>query len=166
MIPGFYLALGDQPEDDGRDNAEPEQEVRFYWHLTLDAAVTFMAAATSLLNESRLPFRLKVLSDPGAYHRADAGVLYVHSRDTCRIAPILTRIYSAVADGLRPDVPLFAKRLRPRPGACGQSNKWSELRRTEVSPRGQGTLGFVHPRGGRPICPDCITGFSLPAGGS
>ena len=31
-----------------------------------------------MLNATSVPFRLKVLSDPNAYTRADAGVLYLH----------------------------------------------------------------------------------------
>ena len=73
----------------------------------------FMATATSLLNESRLPFRVKVLSDPYGYHRADAGVMYFRRRGDDRIGRVVARIHSAVAHSLRPDVPLFTKRLRP-----------------------------------------------------
>ena len=74
LIPGFYLALGDEPDCDDVDRVEPEREVRSTGIYSA-AAVPFMATATSLLNESRLPFRVKVLSDPYGYHRADAGMI-------------------------------------------------------------------------------------------
>src|SRR5262245_55857332 len=70
-----------------------------------------MAAATSLLNASRVPFRIKVLRDPAAYRRADAGVLFLRRHDRARIDPLIARITAAVAEGLRPEVPLFTKRL-------------------------------------------------------
>ncbi len=41
----------------------------------VSTAAPFIAAATSILNASSVPFRLKVLRNPGEYNRADAGVL-------------------------------------------------------------------------------------------
>ncbi len=63
------------------------------------------------LNESGIAFRAKVVSDPDAYHRADAGVLYFRRRDQERIAPVIARIYSTVARGLRREIPMFTKRM-------------------------------------------------------
>lgn len=111
LRPGFYLAIGDGAADGGDDGEDAGPQGRFYWHLMPDTAVPFIATATSLLNEARLSFRAKVLSDPNAYHRADAGVIYYRRRDDSRIGPIIARIHSAIAAGLRPDVPLFTKRL-------------------------------------------------------
>jgi len=111
LMPGFYVAIGDAEgdPDDHSDRLEPL--VRYYWHLMPDAAVAFMAAVTALFNSSRIPFRVKVLSDPNAYHRADAGVLYVRRRCHRRIDVIIAELYSTVASGLRTKVPLFTKRL-------------------------------------------------------
>jgi hypothetical protein len=107
---GFYMALGDEDEDaDGGEATEPI--VRYYWHLTSRAAVPFIATATSLLNAARIPFRAKVLSDPEAYHRADAGVLYIRRCFQGRAGPIITRIYSSVSPHLRAQIPLFTKWL-------------------------------------------------------
>jgi hypothetical protein len=111
LMPSYYFALGDQEEEtrDGREGAEPMD--RYFWHLTADAAVRFMASATTLLNEAQIPFSLKVPSDPSAYYRADAGVLYVQRRFRQRTAAIIARIYAAVSAGLRPDVPRLTKWL-------------------------------------------------------
>lgn len=111
LMPGFYVAIGDGDEDDRRDDAEPL--VRLYWHLTPGAAVAYMAAATECLNAAGVPFRTKVLNDPASYCRADAGVLYLGRRYYRRAAGTIARLHEAVAGGLRPDVPLFAKRLAP-----------------------------------------------------
>jgi hypothetical protein len=111
LFPGFYMAIGDPDEDDRRDDEEPL--VRLYWHLTSAAAVTYMAEATTHLNAAGVPFRTKVVNDPSAYHRADAGVLYFGRRHYGRIRVEIARVYEAVRGGLRPDVPLFTRRLAP-----------------------------------------------------
>jgi hypothetical protein len=111
LLPGFYLAIGDGDEDDERDDAEPL--VRLYWHLRPDAAIAYMAHATTRLNAAGIPFRTKVLNDPEAYNRADAGVLYFGRRQFGRAREAIAAIHGALAasGGLRPDVPLFSKRL-------------------------------------------------------
>jgi hypothetical protein len=110
LVPGFYAALGDG-EEPPADDAGLEPAGRYYWHLTPEAAVPFLAMATALLNGHRIPFLLKVPSDPDGYHRADAGVLFFRRRDRAGIDPLAARIHSAIAHGLRPDVPLFTRRL-------------------------------------------------------
>lgn len=108
LVPGFYVAIGDG-EAEGEDRPGPL--LRLYWHLTAEAAVPYMAAATSVLNALGVPFRTKVLADPAAYLRADAGVLYVERRHFDRIRPALREIHRAVAARLRPEVPMFTRRL-------------------------------------------------------
>jgi hypothetical protein len=110
-LPGFYVAIGDSDEDDRRDDDEPL--LRLYWHLTAGAAVAYMAAATAHLNAAGVPFRTKVLSAPAAYQRADAGVLYFGRRHYGRARDALAQVLTAVVGGLRPDVPLFTRRLAP-----------------------------------------------------
>jgi hypothetical protein len=111
LMPGFYMAIGDPDEDDRRDDDEPM--LRLYWHLTPAVAVTYMAKATTHLNAAGVPFRTKVVNDPAAYQRADAGVLYFGRRHYGRIRGAIHRVYESVRGGLRPDVPLFTKRLAP-----------------------------------------------------
>ncbi len=111
LVPGYYLAIGDEENDSDSSRDGVDSLVRYYWHLKASAAVSFIATATSLLNESRLPFQVKVLRHPHAYHRADAGVIYLRRRYRARVEAVIGRIYSSVASGLRPEVPLFTKRL-------------------------------------------------------
>jgi hypothetical protein len=113
LVPGFYIALGDSvgDADDRGDGFEPL--VRYYWHLTLDGAAPFVQAATAVLNAAGLPFRIKLLREPIAYRRADAGVLYLRCRYHERVGDAIARIHAAVSSGLRPDVPLFTKPLAP-----------------------------------------------------
>ena len=108
FLPGFYLATGNAESP----VAEEVPSTRaLYWHLKSDAAVPFIGIATSLLNESQIPFRAKVLSDPKVYHRADAGVIYFRRRDDSRHRPDRRDIYSDIAPRLRAEVPLFSRRL-------------------------------------------------------
>ncbi len=111
LVPGFYVAIGEETSDADHHRGGSDPLVRYYWHLTPDAAAGFVATATTLLNESRFPFQLKVLRHPHAYHRADAGVLYLRRRHRSRLDAVIGHIYSAVASRLRPDVPLFTRRL-------------------------------------------------------
>jgi hypothetical protein len=108
LVPGFYFAIGDTESTD-----KPEPSVRFYWHLTARAAVPYMATTTKALNGGGIPFRTKVLSDPGAYQRADAGVLYVARRDCDRLGNLLPTIYRRIASELRAQTPLFTRSLAP-----------------------------------------------------
>ena len=107
IAPGFYTACGDVP---------PRTEthgplVRFYWHLRPTGAVPFMAAATSILNRDRVPFRLKVLNDPGAYRRCDAGVVYLEN--SCNWEDLMGDLHSGVVGGLLSATPVFTKPLAP-----------------------------------------------------
>jgi hypothetical protein len=109
LMPGFYVAVGDTDDDDRRDDVEPL--VRLYWHLTSDVAVPYMAAVTTHLNAAGVPFRAKVVNDPAAYQRADAGVVYLRRRHFDRAGNALGAIFESIRGGLRPEVPLFTKRL-------------------------------------------------------
>jgi hypothetical protein len=106
LTEGFYVALGDADDDDPAGGL-----IRCYWHLMSVAAVPFVAAATSQLNAAGVPFRLKVIRNPGEFHRADAGVIYVRRRHGSRAAAVIGRIHAGLASGLRPEVPLLTRRL-------------------------------------------------------
>ncbi len=113
LVKGFFYVFGDATDDesdrDPSDSVEPQW--RYYWHLTSQAAAPFIAAATSILNASSVPFQLKVLRNPVAYNRADAGVLYVGRRHALELGAAIRRIHDAVAAGLRPETPLLTHRL-------------------------------------------------------
>jgi len=111
LSPGFYFAIGNGDPITTKDREGAL--LRLYWNLRAEAAVKYMASATRLFNESRVPFRTKVLSDPRSYSRADAGVLYVEQRATSRIVPTIRRLYELIKEGLRDDVPMFTKKLAP-----------------------------------------------------
>ncbi len=109
LVPGFYFAFGNGAQQDERDTADPL--VRLYWHLKSDAAAQYMSVTTSLFNDAGIPFRTKVLSDPGSYVRADAGVLYLEQRWFGPARRLVLDVHQAISTGLRADVPMFTKRL-------------------------------------------------------
>ena len=109
IMPGYYLASGDAEFPDGNSTAV----VRLYWDLVPGGAVLLMRKLTELLNQQRVPFRLKVLSDPTRYVRCDAAVLYIVRDAYDTIAPTIAEIYSGIATYLKPDVPAFTKPLAP-----------------------------------------------------
>ncbi len=113
LMKGYYFALGNAPDDENepRDPAVLDPERRYYWHLTSQAAAPFLAAATSILNAASVPFRLKVLSDPDAYTRADAGVLYLRRSHALAVGDAIAQIHETVAAGLRQEIPLLTFRL-------------------------------------------------------
>jgi hypothetical protein len=109
VSPGFYMALSNAPLTP-RDH---EELVRLYWHVTAPAAVTLMALVTGALNAAGLPFKLKVVNDPGRFTRCDGAVLYLRRQDYPVVQPIAEAIYGQVRDGLRPGVPALTRPLAP-----------------------------------------------------
>jgi len=105
LSPGFYVALGDEGPEPG------EPLIRLYWNLFRDAAAPFVGAATAMLNDARVPFRLKVLNDPALYDRCDAGVLYLERRGGDQVASIIAAVHGVIAEGLGDETPVFTLRL-------------------------------------------------------
>jgi hypothetical protein len=117
LVPGFYVAIGDGPGagPPSERGPAPVPGVRLYWHLTADAAVPYMAAITRALNDRAVPFRTKVLSDPGGYVRSDAGVLYLARDDVAPTADAVREVHARLdgAGALRPSTPLWTLTLAP-----------------------------------------------------
>jgi hypothetical protein len=123
-VPGFYFAFGDAEDTSDQDVSEPL--LRYYWHLSSEAAVPFVAAATEFLNAAQAPFSLKVFKDPAAYRRADAGLIFVRRQYHRQCGKAIAQIHAAVAPWLRESVPLFTKRLaRGLSAAAGPSGRVS-----------------------------------------
>jgi hypothetical protein len=107
--PGYYMALGNC--GDIAEEALPL--VRLYWNLKPAGAVRFIEGFTRLLNHAGTYFRLKVLNDPAAYTRSDAGVLYFCKGNHRAVSEAVSRLYPSIAPFLNPDVPGFTRRLAP-----------------------------------------------------
>ncbi len=105
VSPGFYMVCGDRPVRGGR-------MVRLYWNLLAEGAAPFVAAATRLLNPAAA-FRLKVLNDPAAFGRCDAGVIYLAREDFPAVAELIFKLQAEIADLLSPRTPVFTEALAP-----------------------------------------------------
>ena len=110
MLPGYYMVLGDADQR-SNDVGAPVGIVRFYWHLTAKASPLWIAELTQRFNTAGVAFHAKVQSDPNAYNRADAGVLYVAQVDLAAAMALLPGLHAAVSPQLRPSTPMFTKRL-------------------------------------------------------
>ncbi len=106
MSPGYYMALSDRGESD-----DFQPIVRMYWNLRAEGAGILVRAATRLMNEAGLFFRLKALNDPSAYVRCDAVVVYVYRRDYLAASACMAQAYAAVAPYLKSGTPAFTKLL-------------------------------------------------------
>jgi hypothetical protein len=110
LLPGFYMANGNAPLD-------PHGLVtRFYWNVRQSGATELMNQVTLQLNESKIPFQFKILSNPDHYSRIDAGVLYINKQHVEKSGEPLARVYRHVSSLLKPQTSLFAKELAP--GVC------------------------------------------------
>ena len=107
LSPGFYFALGDRPFS---EDASPNL-LRLYWNLTPPGAVRWIGLVTARLNHAGLPFKCKVLNDPEAYLRCDAGVLYIRKEDYQPVAGLLEAVYPQIRPDLKPPTPVFTKPL-------------------------------------------------------
>jgi hypothetical protein len=106
---GFYFALGETVAS----TLEGRPAVRFYWNAPAATAPQLMAALTRTFNARSIPFAFKCPRQAAAYRRFDSAILFVGRPWVTATAAALAEIYPAVADRLRPDVPLFVRPLRP-----------------------------------------------------
>jgi hypothetical protein len=108
LLPGFYAFIGNCQTDDEIVDAS-----RLYWHLTTDGAPLFVDSISSLFNDASIPFHAKILSDPSAFFRADAAVLYLPRRYLIKAWPILHAVYAQLRPHLRTETPMFTSKLAP-----------------------------------------------------
>ena len=107
MQPGFYFAFGEAQGDE----QEGFSLVRFYWNLRAEGAAPLMRAVTRRLNRFQVPFRFKCLANGAFYHRQDSAVLYVNKRFYRVTSWLLADAHAELSAHLRPETPLFTKRL-------------------------------------------------------
>lgn len=110
--PGYYVAIGDAVRGDHVPH------VRCYWHLRAEGAPVLLDAATKLLNQAELAFRIKVLLDDGRYPRTDAGVLYLPVAGEAVGWEVVRELHARVAPHLMPDTSLLVHRVAPGLGAA------------------------------------------------
>lgn len=103
--PGWYLAIGARP-------APGINWLRLYWNVTPQGAVALTEAATAILNNLLVPFRLKVLLDTSV-RRRDAAVLYLPVFLWSAARPVVDTVCARLegTGHIQPDTPLFTKQL-------------------------------------------------------
>ena len=104
--PAWYYFFGES-----RPDVSGGRPVRLYWHVSVEGAVPFVRTLTRTFNAHGVPFEAKVLREPQAFQRSDAGVAYVSMDDWAQVREILPEAHAEVAPYMRTKVPLFTKRL-------------------------------------------------------
>ena len=107
LYPGHYVVLGDA------DRADYRGAIRIYWHIRAEGARQLVQSVSREFNRSAVPFRLKVLSAPGGYRRADAGILYIAPSHLGEARTLIRDVYFEVRGQMRPDVSTFVLPLAP-----------------------------------------------------
>jgi hypothetical protein len=87
--------------------------LRLYWHVGADGAETLVRCVSATFNRAKVPFRLKVLSEPAAYCRADPAILYIPSDHRGEGAALVREVYREVGPLLNPVVSTFVLALAP-----------------------------------------------------
>ncbi|MBN1204735.1 MAG: hypothetical protein JXB05_07405 [Myxococcaceae bacterium] len=116
LQPGFYFVFGETVSSEFDD----AHLCRLYFHARQVGVPALLQYLSEELNGYRVPFRLKCLTIPAGYERADSMVLYVARR----FLGITLRLLAARAPALREllysGVPLFTKTLVPGLGAADE----------------------------------------------
>jgi hypothetical protein len=105
---GHYVVLGRAIR-----NASSGRQVRFYWNIAAEGAVTFVRELSRRLERARIPFQAKVPVHPLGYARTDTGVVYLDDADVAAAGDALAAVYGALGGTVRAEVPLFALALAP-----------------------------------------------------
>ncbi|WBO21376.1 T3SS effector HopA1 family protein [Sphingomonas abietis] len=103
---GHYFVVGRPVAE-----AAAGRQVRFYWNITSHGAPYLLQALGAGLERRRIPFQLKVPVSIAGYDRADTGVLYCAAEDVAAAIDVIEAVHIALGTALRPDVPLFVRRL-------------------------------------------------------
>ena len=109
LQPGFYFVFGEMVLGQKYD----QNMIRFYWNIRDDGAIDLVREITQTLNHFQVPFSFKCLSNRASYFRTDAAVLFVGKRYHRITAELLIDVYPRVKKHLKPETPLFTKRLAP-----------------------------------------------------
>ncbi|MDE8668423.1 T3SS effector HopA1 family protein [Pseudarthrobacter sp. H3Y2-7] len=106
ISPGYYSALSDTPMPDTTLKAV----IRLYLAVRPEFAPMAMAEITGSLNQCCIPFRFKMLSDPGSYDRCDTAVLYLSKDNAGAAAQPVADAISRLRPFLKDAVPAFTLR--------------------------------------------------------
>ena len=109
---GFYFMFGETLGD----LWDEQSTLRYYVNASHEATPLLVRYLSETLNRFQVPYRMKALTDPAAYTRADSTVLYTSRRYHSIVARILRDTPAEPAAALRDRAPLFSRPLRPGVG--------------------------------------------------
>jgi class II lanthipeptide synthase len=112
--PGYYVALGNC----SLGNQSSDGLLRIYWNIEAKSAASLVRLVTTQLNESNVPFYLKVLSEPSQYTRCDSGVLLLRRADFGVVSEKVLGRWAREKSARSPIVPALTKRLAPGIGVA------------------------------------------------
>ena len=107
LYPGHYVVIGDADEGAFGDS------LRLYWDVDPDGAEALIRLLTATFNGAKIPFRLKALSSPSAYTRADAAILYLPRTHRTAGAAATRQVYREIHSRLRAPVSSLVLQLAP-----------------------------------------------------
>ncbi len=116
----FFYTSNEFIDDEGKfyyinsNNIEqtfPDHLIRFYFNISIHATSHLIFFLTSIANKKKIPFRLKTLTNPNDYNRADSVVLYLDKRYFYDFKPILKGIINEINSYLKAETPLFTLKL-------------------------------------------------------
>lgn len=87
--------------------------VYLYLNLSPQGATLITNFLTSELNRDKIPFMFYILHNPNNYHRYDSGFLIFEKKDYAKLKLIIEVLYSKYQTYLRPQVPIFTKKIAP-----------------------------------------------------
>jgi hypothetical protein len=106
--PGFYFMFGETLGDVWDEH----HTVRFYFNPGAARAAELVRFLTGALNRFQVPFRMKALTTPPAYTRADSVVLYLARRLYPIAGRLVARMPADLAARMQSRVPLFTRQFR------------------------------------------------------
>ncbi|MFN6567328.1 T3SS effector HopA1 family protein [Dendronalium sp. ChiSLP03b] len=128
---GYYLAVG---------NAGPAKRGQLettciYFNFSPEGALAMMKSLTQQLNEVRIPFTFKVVSEAASYKCYDSGILCFDRSDYHIVRPILQKIYQeqrclrwTLPTHFQPELPLFTKFLAPGLGLAEEPDSNASIK--------------------------------------
>ena len=142
--PGFLFLLGERDIPPTTRNL-----LRIYWNLSPAIAADWFQETSLGLDKAGIGHHLKVLDEPSAYVRCDAGVLYVALDDYASALPVLQTQYRRVAERMHLAVPALTLELAPgvgvaiapRDGNSFGQHRCRTLAKAQLAAHGAGATG-------------------------
>lgn len=125
---GFYVAVGNAGPVKRLYPDGQLENAYIYFNFSPEGAIAVMGSLTRQLNEIRIPFTFKALSDASSYKCYDSGILYFERSHYQAVRQILQTIYWENQPHFQTAIPLFAKLLAPGLGLAEEPDGNASIR--------------------------------------